>query len=133
MAALVGRMDLVNSLPNGGEVTIGTDVDIVTFAADDTSFVAWVAISWIDPFAEIRGRDFVAADIFLINRQGTFLNTNSIRVLPGVPGDPNKNLFQASIRDTGRALAFRLRSLPFAGQPRPTLAAGAEWVIITNP
>jgi hypothetical protein len=124
MAAIVRHAALgASNGPSFGTVT--TTVDLVT----PTSFVAWGSVTWIDPRAAIRGRDFVALDILFIDGQFPL----KILSLPGCdPGQLNIGcLFLGATTGFGRTITFRLRSIPFTGGG--DLVAGAEFVIITNP
>jgi hypothetical protein len=119
MAAFVRRLLL--GAPNGpsfGTVTVNVDL-----GTSNTPFVAWGAITWIDPRSSITGNDFIGLDIQSIDG----METGSILNL----GGGNVLRVGAVARSSGRNILFRLRSIPFTGGGN--LVCGAEVVVITNP
>lgn len=118
MAAFVRRLLLgAANGPSFGTVTLTLDL------GSPMSFVAWGAITWIDPRSSITGVDFIALDIQFID----FVATPQVLNLGG------GNILRqgAVVRSSGRNITFRLRSIPFTGGG--DLVCGAEFVVITNP
>lgn len=106
--------------PSHGTVTMDLDL------GESLPFVAWGAITWIDPRARVTGADFLSAEIAAVDGVPTGVVNDLAGLEP--PADPVR---RAAVTGTGRVITLRLRSIPFGGGGQ--LVGGAEFVVNASP